>query len=852
MLTRCLWSLLVGLISIFFSFSANCQQVSISTSPSWVTATEPDIHASRAANDVGGYYYLIIEQQENVKKQESFRHNAYKIITNEGIQEMADLSISFDPVYQKLTFHKLLIHRDGKKIDRLNKNAIRTIQREQDMDRYLYDGSLTAIINLNDIRIGDVIEYAYTISGYNPIYDGHVSHRIYLNYSVPYEKGIKRIVVPSATKLFFKYNNGAPQPAEEQSDTHTSYTWTSDRVAAFIEDNNLPSWHDPYQNVQVTDFQTWEEVIAWSLKHFQLSSAEKDALSRRIDQQWKNSDHKTLLEIIRFVQDEVRYLGFEAGLNSHKPHAPVKVFDQRFGDCKDKSLLLATILQQKGIAAYPVLVNTSKREYLREDLPSIHAFDHCVVQIDLDNKKIYVDPTINNQGGGLHNIFFPNYGAGLVIRQGGTDLTDLPMFTSSGTHEQDDFKLNILEREATMSIRTTYKGGDADGQRSYFASNSLESTQKAYVNFYGNLYPDLEAQGELKITDDRDENIFIVEEKYKVPSFWKENPDVEGQTYAEFYSLSIENLVNVSKSSQRKSPYRLSFPTSFQHTLTVALTPDWNITAEEKDIAGDGYKYRYEVSFIEGNLRIYHHYITSKDHVPVKKVSKFVSDHQSIRNNLSYMITYGGGEVSNVSGFGWAPVTIGIISVCLAVYLIKHLYYQYDPVSNSKSRGQPIGGWLVLVAFGLCLTPLRLLYDLFNIQEFFDPASWAALWSAGNWLLFSVFLFEYVYNIFYFFFSILIIALFFNRRSSTPLLISLLYGCTFVVTLVDTLIAMNLDDAYTHAQQSEYYQSLFRSFFAAVIWIPYFNLSERVKETFVERIEPTQGSDNTVTYTLRN
>jgi hypothetical protein len=216
------------------------------------------------------------------------------------------------------------------------------------------------------------------------------------------------------------------------------------------------------------------------------------------------------------------------------------------------------------------------------------------------------------------------------------------------------------------------------------------------------------------------------------------------------------------------------------------------------------------------------------------------------------MITYGGGEVSNASGFGWVPITIGIISVCLAVYLIKHLYYQYDPVSNSKSRGQPIGGWLVLVAFGLCLTPLRLIYDLFNIQEFFDPASWAALWSAGNWLLFSVFLFEYVYNIFYFFFSILIIALFFNRRSSTPLLISLLYGCTFVVTLVDTLIAMNLDDAYTSAQQSEYYQSLFRSFVAAVIWIPYFNMSERVKETFVERIEPTQGSDNTVTYTLRN
>lgn len=852
MLTRCLWSLLI-LALIFSTFKASSQQVSISATPSWIIPTEPDFHATPRTGDVGGYYYLIIEHQEHVRKQESFRHNAYKIITNEGIQEMADLSITFDPIYQKLIFHKLLIHRDGKKIDRLNKNAIRTIQREQEMDRYLYDGSLTAIINLKDIRIGDVVEYAYTVSGYNPIYDGHISHRIYLNYSLPYEKAIKRLVVASETKLYFKFNNGAPKPVEETSNGNTSYTWTSSRVAAFIEDNNLPSWHDPYQNVQVSDLQTWSDVIAWSLKHFQLNKEEKDALSRRIDQQWKGSDHKTLLEIIRFVQDEVRYLGFEAGLNSHKPHAPVKVFDQRFGDCKDKSLLLSAILQLKGIAAHPILVNTTRHEYLRDDLPSIHAFDHCVVEMELDNKKIYVDPTISNQGGNLNNIFFPNYGAGLVIRQGGTDLTDLPTSTSSGIHEQDNFELNILEREATMAIRTIYKGGDADGQRSYFASNSLESTQKAYVNFYGNLYPDLEADGELKITDDRDENTLIVEEKYKVPSFWKDNADVEGQTYAEFYSLSIENLVNVSKSSQRKSPYRLSYPTSFQHTLNVELTSDWNIDADEKDIVGDGYKYRYEVSFIDNNLKIYHHYITSKDHIPAKNISKFVSDHQSIRNNLSYTITYGGNVANDASELVWAPVTIGIISVGLAVFLIWYLYYRYDPVSNnSPSRGQSIGGWLILVAIGLCLTPLRLIYDLFSMQEFFDPASWSALWSAGNWLLFSVFLFEYVYNIFYFFFSILIIALFFNKRSSTPLLISILYGCTFAVTLMDTLIAMNLNDAYTDAEQSEYYRSLFRSFLAAAIWIPYFNMSERVKETFVERLEPTQGSDNTITYTLRN
>jgi transglutaminase-like putative cysteine protease len=848
---RCLKTL-AFIAAFYFVFNAYSQPVTLAPIPSWVTLHEPRIDVQPKSTEVSGYYYLLIEQQEHVRKQESFRHNAYKFLTNEGIQEMADISINFDPQYQKLIFHKLIVHRDGQKIDRLEKHAIRTIQREQDMDRYIYDGSLTAIINLKDIRVGDVIEFAYTVKGYNPIYEGHISHRIYLNYSLPYEKGIKRLIVPTETNLYFQYKNDASKPVVETSNGNTSYTWESEQVEALLQDSNIPSWYDPYQVVQVTDFKTWEEVVDWSLKHFDVKTGEWNALKKHMDERWTASDENIILEIIRFVQDEIRYLGFEAGLNSHKPHGPAKVFNQRFGDCKDKSLLLSTILQQKGISAYPMLVNTSNQKYLHDQLPSIHAFDHCVVELNWKNKKVYIDPTISNQGGKLDNIYFPNYGAGLVIRKGETNLTNLPEPLSGGIHEQDTFKLNFLEGEATLAIRTSYKGGDADNQRSYFAGNSLESTQKSYVDFYANLYPEIKTEELLKTNDDREKNIFIVEEKYKVPSFWKKNTEVDGQMYAEFYSLSLENLVNVSKSSQRNSPYRLAHPTSFQHTMHVALSPEWNFKSEETDITSDAYKYRYELSYIENTLRIYHRYTTLKDHIPAADVSKFVKDHQAMKKNLSYMIGYDSG-VRTSSGFNWVPLIVGVITVGLSLLMVKFLYFKYDPIpSTGAGRGQPIGGWLILVAIGLSITPLRLIIDIFNIPEFFDPTSWSALWNSDNGLLFSVFFFEYVYNIFYFFFSILLVILFFNKRSSIPLLISVFYGTTFIVTLIDTLIAMNLNETYTSTDQQEYYQDLIRSFFAAVIWIPYFNISERVKDTFVERIEPKQGKDNTVTYTLRN
>ena len=78
------------------------------------------------------------------------------------------------------------------------------------------------------------------------------------------------------------------------------------------------------------------------------------------------TDEQKVLSALHFVQDEVRYMGIEMGVNSHKPHAPDAVFAQRFGDCKDKTYLFCTLLQGMNIPAYPVLVNTGFKQRLFE------------------------------------------------------------------------------------------------------------------------------------------------------------------------------------------------------------------------------------------------------------------------------------------------------------------------------------------------------------------------------------------------------------------------------------------------------------------------------------------------------
>lgn len=109
-----------------------------------------------------------------------------------------------------------------------------------------------------------------------------------------------------------------------------------------------------------------------------------------------------LEKALQFVQDEIRYTGLEAGIGGYKPRNPAEVFEQRFGDCKDKSLLLCYILNELGIEAYPALVSTTDRQGIIAWLPSPNAFNHCVVQVRQGGVRWY-DPTISLQGGSYHN-----------------------------------------------------------------------------------------------------------------------------------------------------------------------------------------------------------------------------------------------------------------------------------------------------------------------------------------------------------------------------------------------------------------------------------------------------------------
>lgn len=88
-----------------------------------------------------------------------------------------------------------------------------------------------------------------------------------------------------------------------------------------------------------------------------------------------------LAALARYAQRDVRYVAIEVGVGGYIPHAPAEAIGKKYGDCKDKALLLVDLLAAAGIEAYPVLIRLDRFGRIDRDFPSPFDFNHAIAAL---------------------------------------------------------------------------------------------------------------------------------------------------------------------------------------------------------------------------------------------------------------------------------------------------------------------------------------------------------------------------------------------------------------------------------------------------------------------------------------
>ena len=160
----------------------------------------------------------------------------------------------------------------------------------------------------------------------------------------------------------------------------------------------------------------------------------------------------------RFVQHDIRYVAIELGIGGWQPHSAPDVFTHHYGDCKDKTTLMSSMLHELGIDSYYVSINT-ERGSVTPDVPAHLAFNHVIIAIKLPDavddpslvatmrdpklgKLLFFDPTDElTPFGQIAGNLQANYG--LLVAPTGGELVALPTQPSAMNGIQRTGKLTL-------------------------------------------------------------------------------------------------------------------------------------------------------------------------------------------------------------------------------------------------------------------------------------------------------------------------------------------------------------------------------------------------------------------------
>jgi transglutaminase-like putative cysteine protease len=660
-----LWLTLAALLAgASFPVRSAGPAFTIASPPAWVhiaAVAPPELPANDAAS---GSEYLLLEKQVRVTDAATERYfrRVRRILSAAGLKDATQLQLEFEPSYQKLIIHHVRIHRAGQVIDALRPREIKLIQQESELDEQLYNGTLSAVVFLHDVRVGDTIDYAYSVNGENPILGGRFADILRLGSFEPVQTLRCRLLWPAARALQMRNRGTDLQPVLRSSGQEQEYLWERRQVPALEMEDATPDWFDPLPRVQLSEFASWEDVARWAVPLYAASRPLSPALTKQIER-WRAElaqPEERFLAALRFVQDEIRYLGIELGTYSHQPHAPSTVFARRFGDCKDKTLLLVVILNALGIEAYPALVNTETRHTLRDWQPSPFAFDHVIAQVTLAGRTYWVDPTASLQRGGLAQLYNPDYGLALVVREGSRELQEIPQpdNPAPGVTVKEVYTADSFDQPARLEIVTTYRGGPADGMRHQLAQQSLAELGRSYLNYYAERDPAISADGPPQVSDDPQTNTIVITERYRLPDFWRDPA-------RHFIADQIHQEVDKPRISRRSMPLAVSHPVNIAQTIEIHVPAGFGADTGSGTIENEALRFEYRHEFRRRLIRLDYRFQTRRDHVPAEQVAKHLETLDRIQQTINYQLTRGDRVASQVSAW-----VLGSVCLLFSVGLI--------------------------------------------------------------------------------------------------------------------------------------------------------------------------------------
>jgi len=520
------------------------------------------------------------------------------------------------------------------------------------------------------LGVGDMLLYDIRFRTAIPQVPGQFWYEHAFLKGVLVKEEILEISVPAAMHL----NISSPdaRPSVREQDNRRIYRWINSNLGVGKPPATVdPGALAPPPAVQVTTFSSWAEVGHWlgelQREPGQVTPEIRVAAENLI--RGLGTDEERIRALYNFVSLRFHYVGLDFGIGRYQPHAATEVLANRYGDCKDKHILLATLLNAAGYAAWPAFVHTLRQT--DPDLPSPAQFNHVLTVVSHQGKLVWLDTTPEIAPYGMLLNVVRNKQALVVPDDGPPKLMQTPpdapfpqevQFAADGRLSADGVFTGHLDwdyrGDLELMVRAAFRGAPA--------SQWQDIAQKlSYASGFGGTISNLHVSA----PDDIDKPFHLsYEYERKGYSAWADRQITP--------PLPVLAIAGTAPDEAYQGPIYLGAPTRYVARSRLELPPPYTVLPPDRlDLDESFAEYHAEYAFEQGALTASRSLTTKTTGVTPAQWNSYLSLYRRMKDDQAQTITVQDGSAAAADAAG-TPSRLVDMHFLEAAAMLKQQQFQ--------------------------------------------------------------------------------------------------------------------------------------------------------------------------------
>lgn len=556
---------------------------------------------------------LLVDVQLNFGPEgnQTYTGLAMKIQTPQGLGA-AGVAVIWKPDTEVVTIHALRIVRGSQVIDVLARGQTFTVlRRETNLERAMLDGMLTATLQPEGLRVGDVLEFAYTKKTLDPVLQGHSEMVLTQLAGQRIDRLRLRATWPTTKPV--RLRKTADWTVGALSDTPDGQVFDAEFLAFERPPppQGAPRRYAYGPSVTFSDYATWAEVSALMAPLYRKAatlapSSPIRAEAARIRAAY--SDPKAqAAAALRLVQDRIRYLYLGMDLGGYLPADADVTWTRAFGDCKAKTAVLLALLQELDIDAQPALVSTVAGDGMDQRLPNLELFNHILIRARIGGRTYWMDGTRTGDRS-LDELAVPAFGWALPVLASGGTLEPLVVKPLDIPSTEGLVRIDAtagLGAPALVHIEARLRGDGAITMRQASASVSRADIDKILRKSFVSQFPGIDIE-RADLTFDEATGAVVMAADGTLRMSWSWHGDV-GLFEHEMVYGRLGAVADYKRDAgpQADAPYAVTHPV-YETLVETILLPQggkgFALKGEDVDTTIAGVNYRRKARLENGTL----------------------------------------------------------------------------------------------------------------------------------------------------------------------------------------------------------------------------------------------------------